>query len=163
MTGVTLEVLPGLLKRDSPAEVARLTGIGGWLLWKIISLWLSVAVFALVAIGPGVRSSRGGPLICFFYAVFSGITAYMLQAKKPGAVIVATIFSLLSGSIVWMIYFAVSRRVMYTYSKKTDLELVKQPCAAEIAGGSSRQWRPDKGEVPLPQLRTVHGVNEGHT
>ena len=54
--------------------------------------------------------------MCFFYAVFAGITAFMLQTKKPGAVLVAAMFSLLSGSIPWIIYFAVSRRVEYTYA-----------------------------------------------
>jgi hypothetical protein len=151
MKGATLEVLPGLLRKDSPAEVARLTGIGGWLLWKIITLWLSVAVFSLVAIAPGVRSVRGGPAVCFFYAVLSGITAYLLQAKKPGAVIVATIFSLLSGSIVWMIYFAVSRRVMYTYSTQAELERVKQPNTAPRLGVSIGQWRPGQPTV-VPRL-----------
>lgn len=143
MKGATLEVFPGLGNRNDPAQVARLTGVGGWLLWKIITLWLSAVVFVLVAIGPGARISRGVAILCFCYAIFSGITAYMLQAKKPGAVIVATIFSLFTGSIVWMIYFGVSRRVMYTYAKQTDLEPVKQP---------------------LPQLQTVHlvaGVSPG--
>jgi hypothetical protein len=62
-----------------------------------------------------VRSSTGASIACFFYALFAGVTAYMLQTKKSGAVMAAFVFSLLSGSIPWVIYFLVSRRVQYTY------------------------------------------------
>lgn len=74
--------------------------------------------------------------MCFFYAVFAGIAAFMLQTRKPGAVLVAAMFSLLSGSIPWLIYFAVSRRVKYTY----------------VAGESTRQ---NNGDVLIHLLTTV--------
>jgi hypothetical protein len=122
---------------DSRAEVARLTGIRGWLLWKIITLWISFAVFGLVAFGARAQNFRQASVVCFFYAVFAGITAFMLQAKKPGALLVAAMFSLLSGSIPWIIYFAVSRRVEYTYA-------------------ASESTRQNHGDVLIRLLTTVH-------
>lgn len=101
---------------DTRAEMARLTGIRGWLRWRIITLWISSAVFGLVAFGARAQNSEQASIVCFFYAAFAGVTAFMLQTRKPGAVLVAVMFSLLSGSIPWLIYFAVSRRVNYTYA-----------------------------------------------
>jgi hypothetical protein len=100
---------------NTRAEVARLTGIRGWLRWRIITLWFSFAAFGLVAFGGRAQNSKQASIVCFFYAAFAGVTAFMLQTRKPGAVLVAAMFSLLSGSIPWLIYFAVSRRFMYTY------------------------------------------------
>ncbi len=101
---------------NTRAEVARLfTGIRGWLRWRIITLWFSFAAFGLVAFGGRAQNSKQASIVCFFYAAFAKITAFMLQTRKPGAVLVAAMFSLLSGSIPWLIYFAVSRRFMYTY------------------------------------------------
>jgi hypothetical protein len=105
---------------DTRAEVARLTGIRGWLRWRIITLWISFAVFGLVAFGARPQNSKQASIVCFFYAAFAGVTAYMLQTRKPGAVLVAVMFSLLSGSIPWLIYFAVSRRVKYTYAGESN-------------------------------------------
>ena len=134
MQGATSSVNPR-------AEVARLTGTRGWLRWRIITLWISFAVFGLVASGARAQGSKQASIVCFFYAVFAGITAFMLQTKKPGAVLVAAMFSLFSGSIPWLIYFAVSRRVKYTY-----------------AGESTRQ---NNGDVLIRLLQTVPETREG--
>lgn len=141
MQGATLEGLWGRSSVDTRAAVARLTGTRGWLRWRIITLWISFAMFALVAFGARAHGSRQASVVCFFYAVFAGITAFMLQTKKPGAVIVATVFSLLSGSIPWLIYFVVSRRVQYTY-----------------AGESTRQ---NNGDVLIRLLGTIPESGEG--
>jgi hypothetical protein len=141
MQGTTLEGLWDRSSVNPRAEVARLTGTRGWLRWRIITLWISFAMFGLVAFGARAQGSKQASIVCLFYAVFAGITAFMLQTKKPGAVIVASVFSLLSGSIPWLIYFVVSRRVKYTY-----------------AGGSTRQ---NNGDVLIRLLKTVPETREG--
>lgn len=142
LQGAFLEGLWDRSSVDARAEVARLTGIRGWLRWRITTLWISFAVFGLVAFGARAQNSKQASIVCFFYAVFAGITAFMLQTRKPGAVLVAAMFFLLSGSIPWLIYFAVSRRVKYTY----------------VAGESTRQ---NNGDVLIHLLTTVRESEGG--
>jgi hypothetical protein len=142
MQGAVLEGLWDRSSVDTRAEVARLTGIRGWLRWRVITLWISSAVFGLVAFGAGAQNSKQASIVCFLYAVFAGMTAFMLQTKKPGAVLVAAMFSLLSGSIPWVVYFAVSRRVKYTYA----------------AGVSTQK---NNGDVLIRLLTTAHEFEEG--
>jgi hypothetical protein len=144
MERTTLAGYEGLRKADSPADVVRLTGIDGWLLWRIITLWIWVVCFALVAYRVRAQTPAKEMIVCLFYAIFAGITAYMLQTKKPHAVIVAAIFSLLSGSILWLIYFVVSRRVKYTYAVETAAR------HAQAGAASMRQERQNNGVVEAP-------------
>jgi hypothetical protein len=141
MQGAVLEGFWDRSSVDTRAEVARLTGIRGWLRWRIITLWISFVVFGLVAFEARAQTFNRASIVCFFYAAFAGTTAFMLQTKKPGAVLVAAMFSLLSGSIPWLMYFAFSRRVKYTY-----------------AGESTRQ---NNGDALIQLLTTVHESAEG--
>jgi hypothetical protein len=125
MEGPTLAQLQGRPEPlPAPDEVARLTGIRGWLVFMILRFCLlSVGLLAFGFMGTDGKDPIAIPVrfLSILVGLLHSTAVYMLLLKKKHAVTVARVAALLPPSLLYSWYFFVSKRVKYTYGKPSVL------------------------------------------